>query len=307
VPGNAGGPREDVDRDTTKHTADLTRIEIKSNTAPGRLSSSGTPPMVDHALTYAMNGRPVFPCKWWPGDDAKAPLTDHGFKDATTDPRWLRYWWKKWPDALIGSPVPDDQVCIDIDPRKGVTLADLERVTGELPHTLCVISGRLDGGVHLFFKKLPLRHIDTRNLRKIFKDGIDIKTCTGYTILPPSLHPDTKAPYEWRDDEHWLGHPLGGYIYPLPPKAAVLILNDPDRPRVESHGVPNARALSGILRRVAEETSTRNNVLHWAACRLVENGYPETAFDSLGGAARYAGLPDSEIRKTINSARRIAA
>jgi hypothetical protein len=85
----------------------------------------------------------------------------------------------------------------------------------------------------------------------------------------------------------------------------------PERPPIKSQsagsGAPNARALEGILRRVANEANTRNNLLFWGANRLVENGYPETAFDVLAEAAAYAGLPDWEITKTINSAWRGAA
>jgi prophage regulatory protein len=42
------------------------------------------------ALEYAGWGLPVFPC-----GDNKAPLTEHGFKDATTDPKQIREWWGK--------------------------------------------------------------------------------------------------------------------------------------------------------------------------------------------------------------------
>jgi hypothetical protein len=29
--------------------------------------------------------------------------------------------------------------------------------------------------------------------------GLDVKTHTGYTVLPPSIHPDTGNPYRWDD------------------------------------------------------------------------------------------------------------
>jgi hypothetical protein len=281
--------------------------------------------MLEHALAYAAAWRPVFPCNERPGPHAKAPLTRQGHKEATLDPDRIRRWWTQRPKALIGAPVPRDQVCIDVDPRNGVTVRDLEAVVGKLPDTQAVYSGRVDGGVHLFFRRslaepneywedigggLGYWHYkpddqwlyqkyNTTKLRKLFPAGVDLKLDTGYTILPPSLHPDTGAPYVWRGDyEHPLDYPLFG----LPAALEELILERPNKPRQTSGGVPNARALEGILRRVAEETSTRNNVLHWAACRLAENGYPEAAFDALEGAAEYAGLPRSEITKTINSA-----
>ena len=43
------------------------------------------------ALAYAERDGPVFPCK--PGQ--KAPNTEHGFKDATTDTGAIRDWWTR--------------------------------------------------------------------------------------------------------------------------------------------------------------------------------------------------------------------
>jgi hypothetical protein len=52
------------------------------------------------ALAYARRGVPVFPCE--PG--AKRPLTRNGHWDATTDPRVIERWWKRWPSANVGVP-----------------------------------------------------------------------------------------------------------------------------------------------------------------------------------------------------------
>ena len=62
---------------------------------------------------------------------------------------------------------------------------------------------------------LPLT--ETKLQKKLGK-GFDLKTDTGYTILPPSPHPDTKTPYEWRGDYqnplehpvHWMPEKLAG-------------------------------------------------------------------------------------------------
>ena len=50
------------------------------------------------ALGYAAQGLYVFPIK----PRGKTPLTNHGFKDASTDPEQIRAWWTRWPDANIG-------------------------------------------------------------------------------------------------------------------------------------------------------------------------------------------------------------
>jgi hypothetical protein len=45
----------------------------------------------------------------------------------------------------------------------------------------------------------------------------------------------------------------------------------------------------------------RNNILFWAACRAREEGGSDFAQDMLLEAARRAGLPETEARRTINS------
>ncbi len=54
-----------------------------------------------YALGYGERGIPVFPCS------GKVPLTEHGFKDATTDPIRIRAMWEEHPDANIGGAMGD--------------------------------------------------------------------------------------------------------------------------------------------------------------------------------------------------------
>jgi hypothetical protein len=53
---------------------------------------------LEHALKYASMGLRVFPLQ--PG--TKRPSTEHGVKDATTDPATINAWWTENPDAGIG-------------------------------------------------------------------------------------------------------------------------------------------------------------------------------------------------------------
>src|SRR5262245_59292121 len=62
------------------------------------------------ALELARRGIPTFPC----GPD-KRPLTQCGFRDATTSPDVVHAWWTRWPDALIGVPTGIKFVVIDVD------------------------------------------------------------------------------------------------------------------------------------------------------------------------------------------------
>ena len=83
--------------------------------------------------------------------NGKQPVTAHGHLDATTDPKQVKKWWGEG-DWNIGSPVPENLLVLDIDPRNGGSLEELERRAGvTLPPTLEVISGRRDGGRHLYY------------------------------------------------------------------------------------------------------------------------------------------------------------
>ena len=65
---------------------------------------------LEAAKFYAGLGYPVFPCH--PG--GKAPLTEHGFHDASTDPDQIDAWWRQWPSANVAMATAGT-VVIDID------------------------------------------------------------------------------------------------------------------------------------------------------------------------------------------------
>lgn len=241
--------------------------------------------MLDAALDVAAAGWPIFPC-WWSGDRAKAPMTKTGFKAATTDPEQIRYWWTKAPDALIGMALPSHLLVLDIDPRHGGSVEELEKQLGPLPDTLTVWSGRQDGGKHLYFRRPPGELTSTA-----LPNGVDLRIGgKHYLIGPPSKHPDTGAPYVWEERE----------AQRLPP-AAIRRLQRSSRkppPRPMSPGT----ARNGLLAFVAgAPEGERNSRLYWAACRAAENE-DTTGLEYLKVAAMNAGLSDLEARRTIESA-----
>jgi replicative DNA helicase len=165
--------------------------------------------MLDWALHYAAAGFEVFPVS----NKDKAPLVDEGFKDATTDPTTIARWWRSTPHALIGCRVPADVVILDIDPRHqgDATWNELMKSYPGLELGRQHRSGRGDGGNHVWFIRpsVPLsikplhdwaRAAGTGHAtgKRGWSCGIDIlHHDQRYTILPPSLHPDTQRPYEW--------------------------------------------------------------------------------------------------------------
>src|SRR5687767_485840 len=115
-----------------------------------------TQPLQD-LIWYATQGWPVFPC----GRD-KNPLTEHGFKDATTNTEQIQKWYGDMPGALwaIATGAKKDGgagiVVIDIDMNheKGkngfVTWEALRDEHSDPIETVTAKTRR--GGNHLFFK-----------------------------------------------------------------------------------------------------------------------------------------------------------
>jgi hypothetical protein len=145
----------------------------------------------------------------------------HGLYAATSDPDRVRRWWAHRPQANVGARVPASLLVLDVDPRHGgqERLVQLEREHGPLPPTRTSVSGRGDGGRHLWFL-----HPGGRLSAARLGAGLDLKTHTGYVLLPPSRHPATGRPYQWADpavDPASLPARLAGLLTPPPATAPV--------------------------------------------------------------------------------------
>lgn len=151
------------------------------------------------AIIYAQHGWKVFPLR------GKVPAIrgGHGVLDATDDLTTISRWWAvEYPGANIGVRVPDRVFVLDTDPRKdghAAAAAALAEAHGSFPRTLTHLSGRIDGGMHRFYRH-PGGALTTERLRPPGMEpgidiGIDIKTSSGYVVAPPSVHPDSGWPY----------------------------------------------------------------------------------------------------------------
>lgn len=131
--------------------------------------------LLDHALSLAAQGFPVFPANpaQKPDPFSKAPhlpkASAPGAKDgghwlASADPEAIGKWWRSWPRALIGFPTGLRTQCVvvDLDPKEAPVQAMLDalirfcvRLRYEDPETGEVIEPAIartqSGGLHLYF------------------------------------------------------------------------------------------------------------------------------------------------------------
>ncbi len=180
-----------------------------------------TPEQLIEILTsYVERGWPVFPIK--SGD--KKPLTEHGFKDASTVPAQINKWMKKYPNAnwAIATGSTSGVFVVDADLKTGGRTAWVALCNEHDPITTLVAQSG-GGGLHYYFK-YPNSGRKIKSGTGVLAPGIDIKGDGGYIIVPPSI---TQAPYifdvpptkvEVADAPEWLLEGLDGHAPKPKPK-----------------------------------------------------------------------------------------
>jgi hypothetical protein len=128
------------------------------------------------ARTYLALGWALLPCS----PKTKAPLTPHGFKDASLDEAQIQHWLTEHPGCAWGCPTSSERAVIDIDPRNGGdnTWKALLAEHGDFPETVKVRTG--GGGWHVYCR------MPTGTRSGVLADGIDLKAEGGYVVVPPS-------------------------------------------------------------------------------------------------------------------------
>ena len=108
----------------------------------------------------------------------------------------VQRWWRRWPDANVGvvTGAVSGLVVLDVDPRHGGgdSLAVLEGVHGDLPHTVESLTG--GGGQHLYFRH-PGMVVPCGSIAP----GLDIKGDGGLVVSPPSEHVSGRI-YVWESE-----------------------------------------------------------------------------------------------------------
>lgn len=261
---------------------------------------ANSPDLAAAALRLGANRVPVFPCV--PG--GKRPLTPHGFQDATAEHDSIDSWWRRQPEANIGVPTGAlggiDVVDVDVRPTgSGYPGIGRARDAGLVDGWAWLVRTP-SGGLHAYFL-----HDEQREQRswQVPDKHIDFRGDGGYIVMPPSQVVDTAGVAH--------GYELlavADHRQPRPVDATALraYLDPPRTPRPPKDLPPPGARPEHLAAYVAScPEGRRNNVLFWAACRMVEDGHPwNTTAHLLGEAAQTAGLPEAEAMGAIRSAYR---
>jgi len=241
------------------------------------------------ALAVAFVGLPTFPC-----NAEKRPTCPKGFLQAARSPIEVRKLWAQWPGVLVGVPtgVLTDLSIVDLDSKHPEARNWFKNNRARLGKTR--VHRTRSGGLHLLYRHQPSLRCSVSKLAP----GVDIRSEGGYIIWWPAHGcevPDNGDPAPF---PQWLWKTLKPPPKPFEPPAS--------EKRDES-------AMRGLMRRlVCAATGERNAVLFWASCRAGEHirsgrVREEYARQCLFEAAMHVGLPQSEVKKTIESGIRTGA
>ncbi|WP_215754222.1 bifunctional DNA primase/polymerase [Acetobacter sp. P5B1] len=121
---------------------------------------------------------PIFPC-----GKNKRPLTEHGFKDASTDEERVKAMFRACPGARIGMPTgrASGIFVIDIDTKDGPHAQDWMVGLNLHNGTKCVKTQ--SGGYHLWYR---MPDVELRNTQSKLHPNVDTRGEGGYVLIPPS-------------------------------------------------------------------------------------------------------------------------
>ena len=123
----------------------------------------------------------IFPVK----KNGKIPLTPHGFKDASSDPKQISRWGQEFPGCNWGAPTGLTLVVLDLDakhPESFEWWQEQQDIHG--PVETREVSTP-SGGIHLYF--LPPKDIELKSTASQIAPGVDTRAQGGYAVIPPSV------------------------------------------------------------------------------------------------------------------------
>lgn len=152
------------------------------------------------ALAYAGHGLAVVPCS-----RGKAPLTEHGARDASVDPTVISAWWGKYRGANVAIATgPISRIWVlDVDGDDGrASLQGLIDQYGPLPRAPANITSK---GYHLVFA-MPADGRVPRNVVGKVGRGLDVRCDGACFTVPPSVHQSGHV-YRWAKGRSIFGLP----------------------------------------------------------------------------------------------------
>jgi hypothetical protein len=250
-----------------------------------------------HALRLAEAGIPVFACA-----ADKRPVTQHGFRDATTDLAKLRAMFTAPGAVLVAVPtgessgvvVLDGDVTAEADGRATLRQWTVE---GRLPWTRVHETRR--GGVHLLFRRDPARPI--RCSQGKLAPLVDVRGVGGYVVWWPGSGGVVLS-----------GVPIGdlpelpAWVSDALAPAREPAAEAPQRPR-SGHPDATEKRLEAVIKAAAQASEgSRNSLLFWASKRCAEmvaegSLAAEAAKAALVEAGKHAGLSEREAKATVVS------
>lgn len=261
------------------------------------------------ARRLVQQGQPVFPCRSVYENEkrkAKAPLVTRGLHAASDDIDQIKQWWRRHRNASIGIPTGILYDVLDVDVKRN----EDGRIHLPRLHHLGLLNGckrvvrTPSGGWHLYFKAASVLNTNKANSSL----GLDVRAAGGYVLAPGSYIDMTKDPdggYSGYYED--IGETTGSTDEPL---LWDLILSSLAPVDTTTHQpialLPSERRSSiAALREWVSNLNPgeRNNGLHWAVCRCLDNGIDP---HELVEPALLAGLTESEVLLTVTSAIRRA-
>ena len=136
----------DANRSQKQYTTNSGQTQ-PNNTANCLFDEFGGSDFLDAGLAAIARGWKIFPC-----NGRKQPLTDHGFKDGTTNKTTIRSWAKLFPGALWGRALSKDDVVIDLDVKRGKNgIKEFETLQGCSPNQFDAPRvATATGGIHIY-------------------------------------------------------------------------------------------------------------------------------------------------------------
>ena len=223
------------------------------------------------ALRYAEFGYRVFPCV----PHGKAPLTERGFHDATTDSEQIERWWAKHPTANIGL-AAEGLLVVDIDGVNNPWPSDPDHAATLASAGAVALTPR--GGRHYLFRRPA--GVNWRCSTGRIAKGVDIRTDGGYIVAVPSEIKE--GMYRW---------------------AETLELDD--RPE-QLPEVPAwlAESLDGLATQTSTVAHVTSETTNGTDANAIPSGQRNATLARLAGSMRRVGMGETEIAAALRETNR---